>query len=265
MELNKTTQIAVENLKFGYDPSNLVLRGINCRISAGEKVAVLGHNGAGKTTFFNILTGLVTGYNGQVRLDDQELKHLSRAEIARKIALVPQKHEPLFPFLTRDFILMGRYASMGLFGNPGEHDLRIVEEAARETGVDRFIDRPYSALSGGEMQLALIARSLAQESAIMILDEPNTHLDFRNRFIVMDLIKKISESRKVTLLMSLHEPNDVLHFADRVIVMSGGLIVADGKPCDVINEKLLADYFGVQVKRIENDMGELVFKAVKAI
>ncbi len=154
---------------------------------------------------------------------------------------------------------------MGILGKPSEEDLAIVESAARETGVDRFIDRPYNALSGGEMQLALIARSLAQDAEIMILDEPNTHLDFRNRFIVMDLIKRISVSRKVTLIMSLHEPNDVLHFADRVIVMSGGLIVADGKPREVINEELLARYFGIKARVVTNDDGDMVFKAVGVI
>ncbi|MBU1107019.1 MAG: ABC transporter ATP-binding protein [Candidatus Riflebacteria bacterium] len=265
MELNNAPHITIRDLKFGYSKDSLVLKGLSCEIKVGEKVAILGHNGAGKTTFFNVLAGLIRNYEGSVKLNDAELKKLDRCGIARKIALVPQKHEPLFPFLTRDFILMGRYSSIGLFGNPSDKDLHSVEKAAQETGADRFMDRPYNTLSGGEMQLALIARSLAQDSEILILDEPSTHLDFRNRFIVMDLVKKISETRKVTLLMSLHEPNDVLHFADRVIVMSDGRIVADGKPYEVINEKLLADHFGIRVKAISNDEGELVFKAIAAI
>lgn len=265
MELKKIPKISVHGLKYGYTRASLVLKGLDCEIGAGEKVAVLGHNGAGKTTFFNVLAGLESGYDGSVSLDNVELKKMSRVEIARKIALVPQKHEPLFPFLTRDFILMGRYSKMSLLGNPDENDLHIVEKAAQETGADRFLDRPYNTLSGGEMQLALIARSLAQESDVMILDEPNTHLDFRNRFIVMDLVKRIAEARKVTLLMSLHDPNDVLHFADRVIVMHGGLIVADGRPYEVINEKLLADYFGIRVKAISNSEGVLIFKAIEAL
>ena len=252
-------------MKFAYNKDAQVLNGLNCQISAGEKIAVLGHNGAGKTTFFNVVAGLLKGYEGSVKLDNIELSRMSRVEMARKIALVPQKHEPLFPFLTRDFILMGRYSSIGLFGNPDAKDLEIVETAARETGADRFLDRPYNALSGGEMQLALIARSLAQESDVLILDEPSTHLDFRNRFIVMDLVRQISETRKITLLMSLHDPNDVVQFADRVVVMHGGTIVADGKPYEIINEKLLADYFGIRARAISNPEGALFFKALEAI
>lgn len=257
--------IAVNDLTFAYNQGDLVLKGINCEIHPGEKIAVLGHNGAGKTTFFNVLSGLALNYAGLVEVNGVELKSMRRAEIARKIALVPQKHEPLFPFLTRDFIMMGRYSSLGIFGNPDENDHAIVRAAAAETGAERFLDRPYNALSGGEMQLALIARSLAQNSEIMILDEPNTHLDYRNRFIVMDLVKRIAESRRVTLLMSLHEPNDAIQFADRVIVISGGLVMADGKPEEVIGEDLLQKYFGVRVKTIVGPNGEKIFQAIGAI
>lgn len=213
---------------------------------------MLGHNGAGKTTFFNILSGLLQNYSGSIRFDGNELKKMSRIEIARKLALVPQKHEALFPYLTRDFILMGRYSSIGLLGTPSRHDNEIVEQAAADTGAAAFLDKPYSTLSGGELQLALIARALAQESQILVLDEPGSHLDFKNRFVVMDLIRSISEKRGVTLLMSLHEPNDVLQFADRALVIYGGGIVADGQPTDILNEKLLADYFGVKTERVGN-------------
>lgn len=265
MELKQNFKISIKGLKFGYSKTVEVLKGLDCQFTAGEKIAVLGHNGAGKTTFFNVLSGLNRGYAGSVHIDGIELNKMSRIAIAHKIALVPQKHEPLFPFMTRDFILMGRYSSMSLFGNPNEKDLEIIDKAAEETGAHKFLDRPYNTLSGGEMQLALITRALAQESDIMILDEPNTHLDFRNRFVVMDLVQKIAEARKVTLIMSLHDPNDVLHFADRVIVMHGGLIVADGRPCEVINEKLLADYFGIRAKAISNPDGTLFFRALEAI
>lgn len=265
MELNNKPQILVAGLKFGYTRETLVLNDLNCQIMAGERVAILGHNGAGKTTLFNVIAGTAKNYEGTVKLNGKDLSLLSKTDIARLIALVPQKHEPLFPFLTRDFIMMGRYARIGLFGNARPEDVESVENAAHEAGAHRFLDRPYNTLSGGEMQLVLIARSLAQESEILILDEPNTHLDYRNKFVVMDLVKRISEARKVTLVMSLHDPNDVLHFASRVIVMAGGAIIADGVPHDVINEKLLADCFGVRAKAICGENGELVFQPAEVI
>ncbi len=195
------------------------------------------------------------GYTGSIRFDGIELKKMSRIEVARKLALVPQKHEALFPYLTRDFILLGRYSSIGLLGTPSQHDIAIVEQAAADTGAAAFLDKPYSSLSGGELQLALIARALAQESQILVLDEPSSHLDFKNRIVVMDLIRRISEKRGVTLLMSLHEPNDVLQFADRAMVIYSGKIVADGLPADILDEKLLADYFGVRVEVTRAAMG----------
>lgn len=264
MELN-CPAISFEDLHFSYTSDQPVLKGINLTVMAGEKVAVLGRNGAGKTTLFSILSGINHGYLGKVSIMGRELKNMSRREIAQEIALVPQKHEPLFPYLTRDFILMGRFCSMGLFGSPGSDDLRIVEEAAAETGAAKFLDRPYSSLSGGEMQLALIARALAQQSEILVLDEPNTHLDYRNRFLVLDLVQKLAEARQMTLIMSLHDPNDVIQFASRVVVMHEGRIVADGKPIDVINERLLADYFGIRATAMRNQRGALVFKADSAI
>ncbi len=263
MEL--TGQIKVSNLSFAYSPEKPVISDLNCVIAAGEKVAVLGHNGAGKTTFFNLISGLNSSFSGEILLEGSDIRKLTRSEIARKLSIVPQKHEPMFPFLTRDFILMGRYANMGLLGNPSPQDRKMVEEASAETGADKFIDRPYNTLSGGEMQLALIARSLCQQASILILDEPNTHLDFRNRFVVMDMIRQISQKRHTTLLMSLHDPNDVLHFADRVLVMHGGSIVADGPPQVIITEELLASHLGIRTRAIKDSNGTLIFQAVSAI
>jgi iron complex transport system ATP-binding protein len=254
MELTNDSLLKVSGLKYQYPASeNTVLTGIDCEFKAGEKVAVLGSNGAGKTTFFNLVSGLIEGYEGSIKLAGSEIKKLKRVDIAKKLALVPQKHEPLFPFTVRDFVLMGRYARLGVFGIPREEDLEVVKNAAKETGAYKFFDRPYNSLSGGEMQLAVISRALAQESELLILDEPSTHLDFKNQFVVLDLVRRISEKRKAALLMSLHNPNDVMQFADRVIVIHGGKIAADGKPADIINEKLLLDIFQVKAKEIKTD------------
>ncbi len=252
MELSNDTIISVEDLHFNYSRNSTeVLKGINCQIKRGERVALLGSNGAGKSTLFSLITGLTPGYKGSIKLNDKEIKNLSRYDVAQTISFVPQKHEPLFPFSVRDFILMGRYSKIGVFGNPAKQDLEAVEKAATETGAIKFMDRPYNELSGGEIQLAVIARALAQESEVLILDEPNNHLDFKNQFTVFNLICEISKKRNTTLIMSLHNPNDVLLFAERAIVISDGVVAADGQVSEIINQELLAKVFGINAICLE--------------
>ena len=253
MELNNDV-INIEDLHFRYNSHNdEVLKGISFNIKKGERVAVLGSNGAGKTTLFGLITGLIKEYTGSIKLEGREVKKLKPHDIAQRLSMVPQKHEPLFPFSVRDFILMGRYSKLGVLGNPSKADLEAVEKAANETGAIKFIDRPYNELSGGEIQLAVIARTLAQETDIIVLDEPNNHLDFKNQFKVFELISEISKKRNTTLIMSLHNPNDVELFADRAIVLNNGLVAVDGKVSDILNTKLLADTFGIETICLEQN------------
>ena len=245
MELSKNeTILSVENLHFSYSSNrDEVLRGVNCDIKKGERVAILGSNGAGKSTFFSLITGIL--------LNGHEIQDLDRMQIAESISFVPQKHEPLFPFSVKDFIMMGRYSKIGALGNPTEKDTEAVMRAAEETGAIKYIDRPYSELSGGEIQLAIIARALAQETDILILDEPNNHLDFKNQFTIFNLICDISKKRNVTLIMSLHNPNDVILFAERAIVFNNGVVAADGAVSKILDTKLLSEVFGVNAVCLE--------------
>ena len=253
MELRKKEIVlSVKDLHYTYPRVKMeVLKGINCEIYKGERIAILGSNGSGKSTFFNLITGILTNYAGSICLNGQEIRKIQRQHIAQMISFVPQKHEPLFPFIVKDFILMGRYSKIGVMGNPSKEDLEIVMRAAEETGAIKYIDRPYNELSGGEIQLAIIARALAQETEIIILDEPNNHLDFKNQFTIFNLICDISRKRKVTLIMSLHNPNDVLNFSDRAIVFNNGVVAANGKVSEILNTHLLSEVFGVNAICLE--------------
>ena len=254
MELNEKTILAVDRLRFTYPRGKEeVLKGINCEIRKGERVAVLGSNGAGKSTFFGLITGLLRNYTGSIALDGHEINQMSRGQIAQYISFVPQKHEPMFPFTVKDFILMGRYSKINALGNPTKEDYDAVLRAAEETGAIRYINRPYNELSGGEIQLAIIARALAQETEILILDEPNNHLDFKNQFTIFNLICDISKKRNVTLIMSLHNPNDVLLFSERAIVFNNGVVAADGLVSEILTTKLLSEVFGVNAVCIEQN------------
>lgn len=252
MELNNDIILSIEDLHFNYARHNTeVLKGVTCQIKRGERVALLGSNGAGKSTLFSLITGLARNYKGSIKLNGREIKELDRHDIAQVISFVPQKHEPLFPFNVKDFILMGRYSKLGVFGNPTPEDLEAVEKAATETGAIKFMDRPYNELSGGEIQLAVIARALAQETEVLILDEPNNHLDFKNQFTIFNLICEISQKRNTTLIMSLHNPNDVLLFSERAIVLNDGVVAANGLVSEIITPELLARVFGVNAICIE--------------
>ncbi len=259
MELNAHPAVVIEDLRFSYDRSP-VLDSISFNIHYGERVAVLGPNGAGKSTLFHILSGLLPGYTGSVRLGGREVKELHRCEIARQLALVPQRHEPVFPYLTREFILMGRHPHLSLFSRPGADDMARVETAAEEIGITHLLDRPYNNLSGGELQLVLLARALTQDSPVLMLDEPNSHLDFRNRFRVLDLVCCLSIQKKLTVLMTLHDPNDVMQFADRVLVIGNGTILADGTPESTLTPDLLQCVYDVPVTTLQTTEGTVLFR-----
>ncbi len=255
MELKeKESILSVKELHFTYPRGKTeVLRGISCDIKKGERVAILGSNGAGKSTFFSLITGLTGNYKGSITLNNNEIREMNRYQIAQYISFVPQKHEPLFPFSVKDFIMMGRYSKIDALGNPTKEDIDAVMRAAEETGAIRYIDRPYNELSGGEIQLAIISRALAQETEILILDEPNNHLDFKNQFTVFNLICDISKKRNVTLIMSLHNPNDVLLFSEKAIVFNNGVVAANGLVSEILNTKLLSEVFGVNAVCIEQN------------
>jgi len=259
MELNREKAMAISDLSFAYEKTE-VLSHLSCDFYSGERIAVLGPNGAGKSTFFHIISGLLSSYRGSVRIAGREIRELGRGRIAQSLALVPQRHEPVFPFLTRDFILMGRYSHLGTLGIPRRKDYQSVEQAAIATGITELLDRPYNGLSGGELQLVMVTRALAQDSKILVLDEPNSHLDFRNRFLILDLVRDISKQRGLTVLMSLHDPNDVVQFATRVLVLNGGKIIADGHPDNILTEDLLGRLYRVRVESISGDNGKRFFQ-----
>jgi iron complex transport system ATP-binding protein len=263
MELSAIPPISISDLRFGYG-AQPVLKGFSCYIRPGERVAVLGPNGAGKSTLFHLLGGLLEGYTGSVKLGEREVRTMRRWEIARRLALVPQRHEPVFPFLTRDFILMGRHAHLGWLGIPGPEDLRAVEAEAAAIGISTLLDKPYTQLSGGELQMVLVVRALVQEAPILMLDEPNSHLDFRNRTLVLDLVRGLSEERHLTILMTLHDPNDVIRYAGRVLVIGEGRLLADGPPGTTLTPDLLERLYHLPVASVRTTDGQTFFHPVPA-
>lgn len=246
--------IDVRELTFSHDGAeNPVLRDITFATRKGEVTAVLGPNGSGKTTLFQCLLGTWKFRQGEIILGGESVKRLKRTEIAKKVAAVPQEHDPPFPYSCHDVVLMGRTAHVGMFSSPSEKDSALARDAMRALGIGHLAGRPYTRVSGGERQMVLVARCLAQDAPAMLLDEPSAHLDFRNQITILSKVKQIVTGRGLVAVMNLHDPNMALLFADRVILLNGGRIVSQGNPLEVITPANLLEVYGLEVEFLARD------------
>jgi iron complex transport system ATP-binding protein len=240
--------IAVKDLWYRHHSVDTpVLKGVNFHADSGMLTAVLGPNGSGKTTLFKCIAGLWEPGKGDVAFQGRSLRGKSCSAIARIIAVVPQEHEPPFPYSVLDAVTMGRAAHLGMFSTPSRRDYLKAEEAIERVGIGHLKDRPYTRISGGERQLVLVARALTQESPVMLLDEPTSHLDFRNQVLVLRKIKEIVRERSVAALMTIHDPNLAMLFSDHVVILNNGSVVAQGLPHEVITERNLSSVYGIDV------------------
>lgn len=241
--------LSTEDLGFGYHGKR-VGHGVSLEIRAGEVVCLLGPNGGGKTTLMKTLLGLLPAIEGRVRLDGEDIAHWSRKRLARVIGYVPQAHAAFFPFSVLDIVLMGRSAHLGLFAAPSRADHAIADRALATLGVAHLRDRVYTEISGGERQLVLIARALAQEPRILVMDEPTASLDFGNQVRVLNEIAALARSG-IAVVFSTHDPDHVFLCGDRVALLHGGTLEAIGAPEDVITASSLQRLYGVEVQVVE--------------
>lgn len=207
--------IAAQSLDIGHRKSRIA-GDIDLSLASGEILCLLGPNGAGKTTLFRTLLGLVPSMGGDVYLEGTPLTDLSRAQIARTVAYVPQSLIVPFPYSVRDLVLMGRTSLMGAFARPSHRDFSLTEDALDTVGIRHLGDIPVTAISGGERQLALIARALAQQSRAIILDEPAASLDFGNRERLLETLTRLAGDG-LGLIVSTHEPAHAARIAQRVL------------------------------------------------
>jgi iron complex transport system ATP-binding protein len=242
-------KLTADNLSFGY-PGKTVGSQVSLTLDAGEAVCVLGPNGGGKTTLFRTLLGLLSPHAGEVRLEDKPLAQWSRVGLARSIAYVPQAHESLFAFTVEEVVLMGRTAHVGLFGSPSSEDRKMTGEAIEALGLAHLAEAVYTRISGGERQLTLIARAIAQGAQLIVLDEPTASLDFGNRARVLEMLAGIAE-RGLGVLFSTHHPDEAYACADRVLMLKAGKIIESGPSDAVINAHNLQTLYGVPVEIAE--------------
>ena len=241
-------------LAFGYR-KHPVGRNVSVALAAGEVMCLLGPNGGGKTTLFRTLLGLLPAQGGRVALDGADLRTLARREVAKRIAYVPQAHVGYFPFTVRDVVLMGRTAHLATFAGPSRRDRGLADEALERLGLARLADAVYTQISGGERQLTLIARALAQAAPLLVMDEPTASLDFGNQVRVLDQVTALARTG-IGVLLSTHDPDQAFQCADRVAMLRGGELIAQGAPAEVLTGARLRELYGVEVEVAEASLAD---------
>jgi iron complex transport system ATP-binding protein len=245
------------DLTIGYS-DRTVGAGINVSLKTGEVLALLGPNGSGKTTLLKTLLGLLPPKVGDIRLDGISLATRSARERAQAIAYVPQTHIATFAFAVETVVLMGRTAHGNLFSRPTAHDHAVAQAALERFGIGALAGRPYTMISGGERQLVLLARALAQEPQFVVLDEPTASLDFGNQGKVMNEIRQLARSGH-GVLFTTHDPNHALRAADRACLLRNGEKCADGPVQNVLNSAMLETLYGAPVTRVTDASGTTAF------
>lgn len=237
--------LCVNNLSFSYGLRQ-VLRNVSFQAQRGEVLSVLGPNGAGKSTLFRCMLGLLTPTSGGTQIDGRDVAHMGASQLSRAIAYIPQSHNPVFNFSVLDMVLMGTTAQLGRFSAPGAAQRAQAEEALAQLGIAHLRDRGYCRISGGERQLVLIARAMAQQARILVMDEPSASLDFGNRLRVMETVGKLAQEG-YAVIQSTHDPEQAYRYSHRILALYGGQVAAFGTPQETMKNTLISQLYGVPV------------------
>ena len=262
--------LEIDGVSAGYDKVQ-VLRDVSFGVHDGEIVALLGPNGCGKTTLLRVIGKLLEPTAGTARLEGRDVLRMDQAEFSRTVASVAQGHRTTFPFTALDILLTGRMPYVSVFSSPDADDVRFCRKVLEWFGIGHLEKKPITTLSGGERQLVMIARALAQEPRVLLLDEPTTYLDLRNQVRVLDTIREQARAQHLTVLMTIHDPNQAFAYADRAVLMRklaahDGVdpattgqppqattnTIASGDPAEVLTPRNVQEAYGVAVDVIEH-------------
>lgn len=239
-------QLEVNNLAFGYG-SKEVLNNINMNIKPGTFISVIGPNGSGKSTLLKNISTYLKPQKGVILLDSKGIDKLPRKEVSKKISVVPQNISLEFDFKIKDIVMMGRHPYIKKFKGETPEDVKIVEKAMLYTNILTLSDRMFNELSGGEKQRVILARALAQEPKILLLDEPVSHLDLQHQIEILDLIKNMSIKESLTIIAVLHDLNMASSYSDYILMLKEGSIIYEGIPETVLNQENIREVFNINV------------------
>ncbi len=234
--------LQVQNLSFNYGDGKPVFTDISFRVERGRMCGLFGPNGCGKTTLFKCCLKFLNHTSGTIFVNGRDIRTTSIRDMARLVAYVPQEHKPPFPYLVKDVVLMGRTPHLSSFFGISDHHKQKVAEALELLGIEQLADIPYSQLSGGQRQMVLIARAVAQETPLLFLDEPTSALDFSNQIRIMTILRQIAD-KGTTIIACTHDPNHVLWFCDNVVVLGKQRLVTQGEPVNVLCDTVLDEIY----------------------
>jgi iron complex transport system ATP-binding protein len=239
-----------------------VVEGVTAWVEHGEWLTLIGPNGAGKSTLLRAVAGLVP-FEGSISLDGDDLRGLARRELARRVAFVPQS--PLLPpeMLVRDYVLLGRTPYIGAFSNESRGDHEAADRALHRLELGSLAARPLRTLSGGEQQRAVLARALAQEAPVLLLDEPTTALDIGRQQQALELVAELRAQSELTVLSAMHELTLASQYADRLALLSGGRLVAAGSPAEIATRELISEHYNASVEIVAGDEGPIAVIPVR--
>jgi len=241
---------------YGREP---VLLDISFRVENGTFCAILGRNGSGKTTLLHCLGGILKPDQGRIELDGLDIAGLSRQELARLVSLVPQESIDIFPFQVIDVVVMGRTPFLGLGQSPGRDDYRLAWQTLGLLEAGYLGQRNFNKISGGERQIALLARALVQSTDTILLDEPTNHLDFQNTYRLLGRIKELCRSRGLRAVAAIHDPNLAYLFADQVVMLKEGRLLAQGPTEQVMTAEWVSELYGTETLLAEVSGGLSLF------
>ncbi|MDO9536809.1 MAG: ABC transporter ATP-binding protein [Thermoplasmata archaeon] len=239
-------KLEINGIDFHYD-SVKALEEITFEVNEGEVLGIIGPNGSGKSTLLRCINRVLEPKIGSVLIDGENISGLDRREIARNIGVVPQSSTIHFPFTVFDIVLMGRTPHLGRLDRETSKDLEIAKNAMTITNTLHLTDRPIDEVSGGERQRVIIARALAQEPKILLLDEPTLHLDINHQLEIIELIKRLARKNRLIAVLVSHDLNLANRYSDRLILLRSGRIFSIGKPEDVVTKENIREVYNIEV------------------
>ncbi len=247
--------IKVKDLSVAYE-NNTIIEDMSLAIPKGKISIIIGANGCGKSTLLKTIARINKPKTGDIFINDKNIKKVKEKDIAKEVAFLPQG--PVCPngLTVRELVAFGRFPHQKMIGGLNTHDKEVIDWAIEETGLSEFADREVENLSGGQRQRAWIAMTLAQETEIIMLDEPTTYLDMSYQLEVLEVLQKLNKEKNITVVIVLHELNNACRFADNIIGLKKGKIICEGRPMEVITKENLKEIYGIDATLEVSENGE---------
>ena len=251
--------IKLENISFSYNKKKEFIQDLSLEFKSGEITTILGPNGSGKSTLLHMMSTYLKPKSGKIYLGDKDLGKLKQKEIAKYISCVYQENEAPDDITVRDLVSFGRNIYSNVKKEDKEENKRMIDFALKATGIEEIQDKKVVNLSGGQKQRAFIAMALAQNTEVLLLDEPTTYLDIYHQIEILEVVKSLNEKYNITIVMVLHDLNQAINYSHNIVIMKNGKLIKQGKSTEVLNEQTIKDVYNVSGYIHKEDNEEIYF------